>query len=86
VPAAAIDLRLHTVRYDRFPSRVGRESARHPPSSQAAEVSICQRWKALPSLSLQAANQPMAGTGIFSSASPPSSLIFARAASISSTA
>ncbi len=33
-----------------------------------AAASDCQRWNALPSLSVQAANQPCVGTGIISSA------------------
>ena len=50
---------------------------------QAADVSLCQRLKALPSLSLHAANQPWVGTGVLSPASPPSSRTFALAASMS---
>ena len=62
-----------------------------PPSRRAAlhhaaDVSPCQRWNSLPSLSAQAANQPCVGTGVLSAAVPPSSRTLAHEASMSSVA
>ena len=59
----------------------------HPrqPAGVGASLSVCQSPKSFPCGSLQTANQPMPGTGIFSPDSPPSSFTLAMPASISST-
>jgi uncharacterized membrane protein len=51
-----------------------------------AEVSVCQSPNSFPCGSVQVENQPMAGTGIGSPASPPSSVTRAAPALTSSTA
>ena len=51
----------------------------------AADVSFCQRPNSFPEGSVQWANQPIEGTGIFSPASPPSSRTLPAPASMSST-
>ena len=55
------------------------------PAGAGADESVCQRPNSLPEVSLQIANQPIAGTGIASSASPPSSRTWFAPASMSST-
>ena len=55
------------------------------PVGLGADVSFCQSPNSFPCGSLQVANQPMAGTGIGSSASPPSSFTRAAPALMSST-
>ena len=50
-----------------------------------ADASVCHRPNSLPCGSLQVENQPMPGTGIDWSASPPSSLTRAAPALMSST-
>jgi predicted ester cyclase len=55
------------------------------PAGACADGSFCQRPNSFPFGSRQVANQPMFGTGIGSSASPPSSFTFAAPALTSST-
>jgi predicted 3-demethylubiquinone-9 3-methyltransferase (glyoxalase superfamily) len=55
------------------------------PAGAEADGSCCQRPNSFPCGSLQVTNQPMPGTGIGSSASPPSSFTRAAPALISST-
>jgi hypothetical protein len=50
----------------------------------ATDSSDWNRLKGFPSVSVQRANQPTCGIGIFSSVLPPSSLTLARSASMSS--
>ncbi len=55
------------------------------PAGAWADASLCQRPNSFPCGSLQVTNQPMPGTGIGSSASPPSSLTRAAPVLMSST-
>ena len=78
--------RLGVRRAGRDQQRAERDRDRPAHVPYPAAGSDCQSENAVPSLSVQAANQPCVGTGDFSSAVPPSSRTFAIEASMSSVA